>query len=248
MKAFQKGKTRSSSLAWVFFRYRSSREGERSAWGLRAGHIRTRTLVCFQFATFHRRSWRWNSHTFVWSALTSSYSSSSLVGGLSDCCPPAHTNTCVHTNHLDLHFFLFSPHAGALSCKKVLLLSLLDIKIEIVDYFFFVRVSNNLVYTTPDLYVTFTFSNLFNLSPQVRKSFSTTTFNFKLGIQCAIFVYFCINVTNAFLCTSKPSMSVFFCFVFMLFFCKHGCPHSTPNCSRRTGKRNCIGGVRKPLG
>lgn len=160
-----------------------------------------------------------------------------------------HKHACVHTNHLDLHiyFFLFSPHARALSCKKVLLLSLLDIKIEIVDYFFSCA-SNNLVYTTPDLYVTFTFSNLFNLSPQVRKSFSTTTFNFKLGIQCAIFVHFCINVTNAFLCKSKPSMSVFFLFCFYVFFCKHGCPHSTPNCSRRTGKINCISGVRKPPG
>lgn len=149
-----------------------------------------------------------------------SSSSSSLVGGLSDCCPPTHTNTPAFTQttwtYTFFFFFRFFPHARALSCKKVLLLSLLDIKIEIVDYFFSCA-SNNLVYTTPDLYVTFTFSNLFNLSPQVRKRFSTTTFNFKLGIQCAIFVHFCINVTNAFLCKSKPSMSVFFV-LFLCFF------------------------------
>lgn len=44
----------------------------------------------------------------------------------------------------------------------------------------------------------------------------------------------------------NPRCQCFFCL--FLCFCKHGCPHSTPNCSHRTGKRNCISEVRKPRG
>lgn len=58
-----------------------------------------------------------------------------------------HRHTCVHTKPLG-PFLSSRPEAEALSCKKVLLLSVLDIKIWNCRFFFFffVRLFNNPLY------------------------------------------------------------------------------------------------------
>lgn len=141
MKAFQKGKTRSSSwnvllpLAQQAWGKVSLRSESRSHQNTHIGMFSVQHLSPAELKVEL-------AHICLICPYTSS-SSSSLVGGLSDCCPPTHTNTPAFTQTTWTYtsfFFLFFPHARALSCKKVLLLSLLDIKIEIVDYFFFVRV------------------------------------------------------------------------------------------------------------